>query len=392
MAENSAIEWTDHTFNPWSGCTKVHAGCANCYAEKNYSVRMRGVKWGPGGTRVVAADAGWQKPLKWNREAEKFGVRARVFAASLADVFEDWDGPMLDAKGVELKVCDDCLVIQPDGWKCMRCGRSTTARDAKMEDVRRRLFALIDATPWLDWIIPTKRPQNVPRMWCSHVNTDGAPPSQLHRKNVWLLTSVSDQETADRMIPELLKCRRLVPVLGISAEPLLGPIDLSKYLGPFCPACEMPCFVSGCRSRCCDAIVSRLLNWVIVGGESGRGARPMHPDWALSIRDQCGGAGVPFFFKQWGEYMPYWDEDRFTHGGEETARNAHEWMLPSGVGGKCWIYDDDGTWQNWTGDPRIDVDGQISEQVAVLSRVGKKHAGRILDSRTHDAFPQLQEA
>lgn len=305
MGENSNIEWTDHTFNPWRGCTKVHAGCTNCYAEVNYSVKMHGIKWGPNGTRVVAADSGWEKPVAWNRQAEAEGVRRKVFCASLADVFEDWQGPMLNAKGEQLFTDDSGSV------------------PITMAHCRQRLFSLIDATPWLDWILVTKRPENIRRMW--GMKTDfrpifpGAPGklgaatecmvSQARRSNVWLLTSVSDQASADKQIPELLKCRDLAPVLGISAEPLLGPIDLQSTPDPLGDADWKMDVLRPYRWRNIRPAgpvvypdwrhVGRpWLDWVIVGGESGPHARPMHPDWARSIRDQCVDAGVPFFFKQ----------------------------------------------------------------------------------------------
>ena len=119
MAETTKIQWTSHTFNPWRGCTKVNAGCANCYAEVNYSVKMHNIKWGPNGTRAKTSESYWRQPLKWNREAEcDCGAagrgdreclfcangchRPRVFCASLADVFEDWDGPIVDHKGRQL--------------------------------------------------------------------------------------------------------------------------------------------------------------------------------------------------------------------------------------------------------------------------------------------------
>lgn len=100
MGQTTGIEWADHTFNPWSGCTKVNAGCTNCYAEVNYSVKMRGVKWGPHGNRVKASDAMWREPIKWNRRPQSH--RPRVFCASLADVFEDWQGPIVDHRGAPI--------------------------------------------------------------------------------------------------------------------------------------------------------------------------------------------------------------------------------------------------------------------------------------------------
>jgi protein gp37 len=127
MAANSAIEWTDHTFNPWRGCTKVHAGCTNCYAEVNYSVKMHGVKWGPNGTRVKLSHAGWKEPLKWNREAEAAGERRRVFCASLADVFEDWQGPILHRMTVMYFIGGPNLEIRA----ASRCGARYKTRDAR---------------------------------------------------------------------------------------------------------------------------------------------------------------------------------------------------------------------------------------------------------------------
>jgi protein gp37 len=125
MAENSNIEWTHHTFNPWIGCTKVSDGCKNCYAENLMDKRYGRVKWGPQGTRVRTSEANWKKPLKWNREAEAKGERHRVFCASLADVFED----------------------KPD--------------QPEMEQWRLELLELIIKTPYLDWLLLTKRPENV---------------------------------------------------------------------------------------------------------------------------------------------------------------------------------------------------------------------------------------
>jgi protein gp37 len=149
---------------------------------------------------------------------------------------------------------------------------------ANLDRMRRRLFALIDATSNLDWLLLTKRPENILSMWpdcaiepCETLHSDG-------RKNVWLGTSVENQEYADKRIPALIQCRDLSPVLFLSCEPLLGSLDLN--------------FVRD----------NPPIDWVIVGGESGPNARPSHPDWFRSIRDQCSAAGVPFHFKQWGEF------------------------------------------------------------------------------------------
>lgn len=260
MGENTNIEWCSHTFNPWRGCTKVSPGCANCYAEamSKRNPAVLGV-WGDNGTRVVAVDSYWKQPLKWNRDAEKAGERRRVFCASLADVFEDHPA------------------IEP-GW-------------------RADLGQVIQNTPQLDWLLLTKRPENVYRMlpdfWINFYEPYGMP------KNVWIGTTVENQEQADKRISELLKIPASVRFL--SCEPMLGPIDLTN-VGPerwdvlhgWKPASEN--YPEGANTSRVD--------WVICGGESGPNARPMQTIWAQALRDQCQAAGVPFLFKQWGEYLP----------------------------------------------------------------------------------------
>lgn len=323
MAENSSIEWTDHTFNSWIGCTKVHAGCANCYAEADFDKRRGKAKWGPNGTRVATSPANWAKPLKWNRDAachESFdcnagdhsdacpqNVRPRVFCASLADVFEDWREFLLDHHG------------DVDG------------RD--MDDLRRELFGLIDQTPNLDWLLLTKRPENIMRMLYGG-----------RRENIWLLTSVSDQATADAMIPALFEARDYSPVLGLSCEPLLGPIDLTPYLG---------------RGG---------IDWVIAGGESGPNARPSSPVWYRHLCDQCEGAGVPFFFKQWGEWGSILghDLDDWTRRTDATlgAITPAGKFIPKGRA--------------------LMGDGDI------MARFGKKLAGRLLDGVEHNGIPSVE--
>ena len=252
------------------------------------------------GTRVKTSEANWNKPRAWNRKAEKEGVRYRVFCASLADVFEDWQGCIVDHKGNEL--------FDP-----------TEVRSLRMYDLRYELFNLIDATPHLDWILVTKRPENIERMWPPAITNLSVLAESEHgedyRENVWLLTSVENQEQADKRISELMKCRDYVPVLGLSCEPLLEPIDLlscSYYpLGAYriSKTAVIRCMPQG--ETLPNPNAGKVVNfrrpsidWVIVGGESGPKARPMHPYWARSLRDQCKEAGIPFFFKQWGEWKP----------------------------------------------------------------------------------------
>lgn len=225
--KESKIEWTDHTFNPWIGCTKVSPGCANCYAETLMDTRYGRVKWGKGNERSRTSAGNWNEPKRWNRDAEKSGVRQRVFCASLADVFD-----------AEVK----------NEW-------------------RDDLWKLIEATTWLDWLLLTKRPD----VMLAETRRLGLP------KNVWLGVSVENQKCADERIPTLIETDAAIKFLSV--EPMLGEIDLSYWLTePILPN----------------------LQWVIVGGESGPGSRPMQESWVQNIRVECEAANVAFLFKQWG--------------------------------------------------------------------------------------------
>ena len=259
MAENTKIEWADHTFSPWTGCTKVSPACDHCYAE-GWAKRSGHVKWGSGQPRRRTSDANWRMPLKWNREAERTGVRPRVFCASLADVFDNEVDP---------------------AW-------------------RADLFKLIADTHNLNWLLLTKRVGNVMKManevadmprtgshtghLIAHQWRNGSPP-----KNVWLGATVVNQEEADRDIPKLLTVPAAKRFLSI--EPMLGPVDLNYVRQR----------IQAQRSQLARAINGETwLDWVIVGSESGPGARrdPNMVSWVASLRDQCVDAGVAFLWKQ----------------------------------------------------------------------------------------------
>lgn len=316
MAERSKIEWTDHTFNPWTGCTKVSAACDHCYAE-GWAKRSGHVEWGPHSARRRTKPGNWNGPLKWNAEARDKGIRYRVFCASLADVFDNH-------KSIE--------------WEW-----------------RHALLDLILRTTHLDWLLLTKRPQNVARYVPGWWNCWPA--------HVWIGTTVENQEEAERRIPHLLSIPAKVRFL--SCEPLLGPVDLRElHSGWHFTNC-----LDGYRYHDTDRAVPsqkcERINWVICGGESGPGARPMHPDWARSLRDQCAAAGVPFFFKQWGEWGPcdHLDED------------------VDGMQFGC--FDDAGRWvypvqQEWASQGR-----------QIMYRASKKRAGRLLDGREWNEVPGL---
>ena len=188
MGENTKIAWCDHTFNPWWGCTKVSDGCANCYAEGVASRFAPGL-WGPSGRRRFFGDKHWAEPVKWNRKAERDGVRRKVFCGSMCDVFE-----------VHHSSHPDQLRQQAE-WL--------------------RLGKLIDDTPHLDWLLLTKRPEHIGRfMW-------GA----LIPDNIWLGTTAENQEQTDKRLPELLRWRK--NTLFVSCEPLLGPVSIEVGAGNF---------------------------------------------------------------------------------------------------------------------------------------------------------------
>jgi len=309
MGESTKIEWTDHTFNPWIGCSKVHTGCLNCYAEADMDTRKGRAKWGVDGTRSITTVDYWKKPLTWNKQAQADGVRRRVFCASLADVFEAWgDGLIREGGGYLMKPyldSENCranwiveyaedTAYDSQGWRLVT-----------LDDVRKELFRLIDATPWLDWLLLTKRPGDIIRRWPSRTDFQYIPEAgtlnefnEFHRDNVWLGTSVSDQDTADDAVPKLLICAKLARFLFLSVEPLVGLVDLT---------CLQPEGLYELNALTGAHGVKRPLqgfgprvDWVIVGGESGPQARRCNPDWFRKIVKQCQKATVPVFVKQLG--------------------------------------------------------------------------------------------
>ena len=367
MAENSKIEWTDHTFNPWRGCVKVSPACKNCYADalSKRNPKTLGVfgTQKQGGTRVVGTEAYWKKPLKWNLDYEEamsqfrggfgeFPERPRVFCASLADVFEDWVGPMVNHKGEKL------FVHRDGSWSSQqRSAPSSPPRSSlTMSDVRRRLFALIDATPNLDWLVLSKRPENIIKFWGHPPGTPSNIPEDTdltkisplklgYRPNVWIGTTVENQEQAEKRTPKLLKCRDLSPCLFLSCEPLLSDLDLQNMDDGESIYDALTGEFEWHNGK--EVGIQESIDWLIVGGESGPNARPSHPDWYRSLRGQCEAAGVPFFFKQWGEWASV---------SEVEGAGVHHSF----------------------------------EDGATVRRVGKKKAGRLLDGVEHNGFPEVK--
>lgn len=263
----TSIEWCDFSFNPWIGCANVSAGCVNCYAHV-LSDRFKMAEWGVHGRRGKQEPDYWEGPLKWQRAAVRKGKPLLVFVASMADVFEDHPD-----------------VIQE----------------------RQQFWELTAVTPNLIWLLLTKRPQNIMAMV----------PGAWHHDwpaNVWAGTSAEDQRNADERLDWL---RRVpAPVRFVSAEPLLGPVDLTPWM-----SCGHDSLSGVGQSppglRSCDhchatfeddgqVMVSppQLINWVIAGGESGQKARPSFLDDHRKIRDDCFRNGIPYLFKQWGTWSP----------------------------------------------------------------------------------------
>lgn len=302
MSDNSSIEWTDATWNPVTGCTEVSPGCDHCYA-KTFAERWRGT---PGhhfeqGFDVVLRPERLDQPLRWKKPR-------RVFVNSMSDLFHDSVPDLFITRVFEIMEQASEHTFQV-----------LTKRHARMRSfVRRRELDKQEYAAKFDHC-PTEEMRNSPAAECARRRA-ASPPA-----NIWLGVSVENQQWADIRIPALLDTP--AAVRWISAEPLLGPVDLDGHL-PY--------------DDQCDGLI-RGVDWVVAGGESGPGSRPMHPDWARGLRDQCTSASVPFFFKQWGNWVP--------DGDSPDLSNNHS-----------------------------------------MIRVPKKAAGRLLDGRTWDEYPTVEPA
>jgi len=336
MADKTGIEWTDATWNPVTGCTKVSAGCKHCYAEREW----------PRMTRLVPAYAGRdftdvrmhldriEQPLHWKKPR-------RIFVNSMSDLFHE---------SVDQRFISD-------------------------------VFGIMAACPQHTFQILTKRParalellgqgcmgrfqDDVEECLVMHSNE----PLVWPLPNVWLGVSIEDQATADERIPLLLKTP--AAVRWISTEPLLGPVDLSYGFGVPTGSGNGSCPMH-LAGICPEGLLPKgetHIHWVVAGGESGPKARPMHPDWVRSLRDQCAAACVPFLFKQWGEWAP----------GESCGPMTRPEQTAGYFAGK-WTFGTMTKKQN----EELHIDDEPD-----LYRVGKKAAGRLLDGIMHNAYPEV---
>lgn len=316
MAFNSAIEWTDATWNPWTGCHKVSAGCKNCYMFRDKA------RYGQDPNVVVrSADKTFYAPLKW-AEPKK------IFTCSWSDFFIEESDPWRDEAFA-------IMALTP---------RHTYQVLTKRPDRMREWFHYRGTWPILTIL------ESLPAELVQKILISAGGPESLHGiqwplPNVWLGVSVEDQNTADERIRLLLTTPATKRFLRI--EPLLGPIDLSNIKSQIGPNS----FITQNAFDKVDSLNKGYpwpgIDWVIAGGESGPNARPTHPDWIRSIRDQCQDAGVPFFFKQWGEWAPPSLTRDFTRKFE------------------------------------------LFEDGSLMYKVGKNAAGRLLDGREWNEMPNL---
>jgi protein gp37 len=326
MAEKSAIEWTDATVNFWWGCTKVGPGCDHCYAE-TWAKRLGFSIWGVGAPRREIRGA-VSLMAKLQAGAAKFaaahGRRRRVFIQSMSDLFD-------------LEVPVEWFAV---AWGCIVGGS-----DLDVQIVTKRASAV------------EKRLAQLGKAWA-------------WPNNAGLVISVVNQTEADRDIPRLLalKAKFGIPWVGLSMEPLLGPVTLGLMRSDMPQHAGWPGTYDPLGGSWWPAVGDYeeeyrnreeglpALDWVIVGGESGPGARPMHPDWARSLRDQCSAAGVPILFKQWGEWGPDPNGDRCI---DLDGRNM----------------------------PNLEPRGTNGDGTTRIRRLGKAAAGRLLDGVAHNGFP-----
>lgn len=375
MGDKTDISWADRTLNGWIGCNKISPACDHCYAATSRASAAIGVVWGAGQARHRTSAENWKLPLRWNARpfwqcscgyrgddeggghnctlplASPKPARRRVFCASLADVFDnevsaEWLADLLDLIRRTPNL-DWLLLTKRIGNWSNRLAEAVHALDGGF----RKGEATGDLCDWIEsWI------------------GGGATPA-----NVWIGATICNQAEADRDVPKLLRVPATVRFLSI--EPMLGPVILTSVgqipanedgpnrIGYMVGPDDGKSGLWPTRER---ALEKSGLHWVIAGGEIGSHARPSHPDWFRSMRDQCAAAGVPFLFKQWGEHSLEYDRDR----DDPDWRSCNTWDRKPG------------RWINLAGGH-----GFHGERVHYAHRVGKKAAGCMLDGRIHHEFP-----
>lgn len=398
MADHTHIEWTDATWNPVRGCSRVSAGCQHCYAER-VAARFSGAGQ-PYEGLIHPKTKGWKGVVKLVPEALQIPWRwsrpRRIFVNSMSDLFH----PEVPFEYI-------AAVFYIMAHTTRHTYQVLTKRPERMLEFFR--WALNRQPSWSDeapedwdnsWVqmdsdygrscmgdtiseVGGQHPAVAALGWTPHREGasrggyDNCGPGWPYF-NIWLGVSVEDQAAANERIPLLLQTP--ASVRWVSAEPLLGPVDLTKVYGvPHNAPFNAVKNIDGGSVRCVDHAPGYCLadcpgrwpslDWVVAGGESGTGARPMHPDWARSLRDQCAAAGVPFLFKQWGEWQEGSAGTAATAAVLDDGRVLHDWTLPAMAA--------------------ADREKRVPTcRPTVMARVGKKAAGRRLDGVLHDAYPE----
>lgn len=349
----TAIEWTDEVWNPVTGCSHVSEGCRNCYAEREWtrlSANPKTVYHGRKFTDVQCHEDRLIQPLTWKKPR-------MVFVNSMSDLFHpdvpfDFIDKVFAVMALASQHKFQVLTKRPERMtEYLNWEARVHSEHSGDLDRRKEIDRIMDMPDWVTFPAGKAFPR-----WIE----------QWPLPNVWLGVSVEDQKTADARIPKLLECPAAIRF--VSYEPALGPVDFEQWLG--CASCGNPGPLLSCSDPAglplCDDCAewaegpvttsNKRLGWIIAGGESGPNARPSHPDYFRQVRDQCAAAGVPFFFKQWGEYRLH--------------ANLGAWYLLDADLEK-----------------RIDTGEVMELGKREFLRVGKKRAGRLLDGVEHNAMP-----
>lgn len=362
MSDKTGIEWTDATWNPLRGCSRVSEGCRHCYAEgvaRRFSgaglpyegLIAKGGQWN-GAIKLVPEML--DQPLRWTKPR-------RIFVNSMSDLFhenvpEDFIDQVFAVMAMAERHTFQVLTKRPERMRdyCQRL-------QARASEIAQRavfLWGGVDPDGLYDWVQDRVARGPLP--------------------NVWLGVSAEDQLTYDDRVGVLEQTP--AAVRWVSLEPMLAAVNANLamcmnghgWVTPVvvnngkdygCPHCMT--VVTRCGSRGPGAFLkSRGIDWIVVGGESGKGARPLHPAWVRALRDQCKAAGVPFLFKQWGEWLP---AEAMEVDEEQTLRVQRQ--IIHGNHANLYVFDD----------------------LQQMGRVGKKTAGRLLDARLHDGYPEVRQ-
>jgi protein gp37 len=338
------ISWTDYSFNPVTGCTPISEGCRHCYAQ-SIAKRFAGTLSWPNGFNVTLHPERLVQPLRWK-------TPRRVFLCSAGDLFHE-------AVPFEFvtKVWAVMLLSSDHTFQVL-----TKRPDRMLEFLRQpRLYddVLREAN-----VFRRQRPKMA--------NVGISNPATMPRRWIWLGVTAENQVMADQRIPLLLQVPAAVRF--VSVEPMLSAMDLRPYLTRACTRWQQPLHNGEQCPECGNGHGNNMglrnrLDWVICGGETGPGARPMHPGWARSLRDQCQASGTPFFFKQRGEWAP------------ATAEHGVIGSLMPETGGKY-------TWIGWDGKTQNPSAHGLQDPVMAIARVGKARAGHLLDGQEWRQFPE----